>query len=58
MKKIEGIRVYGDPKVCVVGFGSEHFNIYRLSDALVKKGWNLNVLQFPSRYVASAFHWE
>ena len=35
----------------VVGFGSDDFNIYRVSDAMTKKGWNLNALQFPSRCV-------
>jgi hypothetical protein len=28
--------------------GSEAFNIYGLGDGLKKRGWNLNMLQFPS----------
>jgi len=41
--------MYGKPEVSVVAFGSNDFNIYRLSDALAAVGWNLNALQFPSR---------
>ncbi|XP_050394142.1 sphingosine-1-phosphate lyase 1 [Patella vulgata] len=48
MKEIKGIFVFGDPQVSVVGIGSDDFNIFNLSDALAKKGWNLNPLQFPS----------
>ncbi|XP_033108376.1 sphingosine-1-phosphate lyase 1-like [Anneissia japonica] len=48
--KINGIFVYGKPKVSVVAIGSHDFNIYRLSSALNKKGWNLNVLQFPASF--------
>ena len=54
LRKIQGIFIYGKPQVSVVGIGSAHFNIYRLSDALTSKGWNLNALQFPSRYVGHA----
>ena len=50
LRKINGIFIYGKPQVSVLGIGSAHFNIYRLSDALTTKGWNLNALQFPSRY--------
>jgi sphinganine-1-phosphate aldolase len=40
--------VLGKPEVSVVSFGSNDFNIYRLSDAMAKRGWNLNALQYPS----------
>ncbi|XP_013384760.2 sphingosine-1-phosphate lyase 1 isoform X2 [Lingula anatina] len=48
LRQIEGLFVYGKPSVSVIGFGSLDFNIYRLSDMLTSKGWNLNALQFPS----------
>lgn len=48
IKQIPGLKVFGNPEVSVVGIGSDDFNIYRLSDALTTKGWNLNALQFPS----------
>ena len=49
MRKIEGLFVFGDPEVSVVAMGSDEFDIFRLSNALTGKGWNLNTLQYPSR---------
>ena len=48
VRDIEGIHIMGVPEVCVISLGSDHFNIYGLSDGLKKRGWNLNALQFPS----------
>ncbi|VDP78656.1 unnamed protein product [Echinostoma caproni] len=52
LQKIPGIVVYGDPQVCVVAFGSDRFDIYRLSQGLSElpngRGWVLNNLQFPA----------
>ncbi|XP_059611916.1 sphingosine-1-phosphate lyase [Phlebotomus argentipes] len=47
LRTMEGIYVYGQPATSVIAFGSHVFDIYRLSDALSKLGWNLNNLQFP-----------
>ncbi|XP_076025373.1 sphingosine-1-phosphate lyase 1 isoform X2 [Genypterus blacodes] len=46
--KINGVFVFGDPEVSVVAIGSDVFDIFRLSNALTSKGWNLNTLQYPS----------
>ncbi|XP_034407318.1 sphingosine-1-phosphate lyase 1 isoform X1 [Cyclopterus lumpus] len=46
--KINGVFVFGEPKVSVVAIGSDVFDIFRLSNALTSKGWNLNTLQYPS----------
>ncbi|KAM4730347.1 sphingosine-1-phosphate lyase 1 isoform 1-T1 [Anableps anableps] len=48
LKKIKGVFVFGNPEVSVVAIGSEVFDIFRLSNALTSKGWNLNTLQYPS----------
>uniref|UniRef100_A0A8C4EFP8 sphinganine-1-phosphate aldolase n=1 Tax=Dicentrarchus labrax TaxID=13489 RepID=A0A8C4EFP8_DICLA len=48
IRKIKGVFVFGDPEVSVVAIGSEVFDIFRLSNALTSKGWNLNSLQYPS----------
>lgn len=48
IKKIKGVFVFGNPEVSVVAIGSEVFDIFRLSNALTTKGWNLNTLQYPS----------
>lgn len=49
IRKIKGVFVFGDPEVSVVAIGSDDFDIFRLSNALTSKGWNLNTLQYPSR---------
>ncbi|XP_053477481.1 sphingosine-1-phosphate lyase 1 isoform X2 [Ictalurus furcatus] len=48
IRKVEGLFVFGKPEVSVVALGSNVFDIFRLSNALTLKGWNLNTLQFPS----------
>ncbi|XP_069466838.1 sphingosine-1-phosphate lyase 1 [Ambystoma mexicanum] len=48
LRKIKDVFVFGKPQVSVVAIGSHSFDIYRLSNALTAKGWNLNSLQFPS----------
>ena len=48
LRKMKGIFIYGKPDTTVIAIGSKDFDIFRLSDALCKRGWNLNALQFPS----------
>lgn len=48
LRKIEGIFIFGTPATSVIAIGSTVFDIFRLSDQLCEKGWNLNALQFPS----------
>lgn len=48
VRKIDGLFVFGEPVTSVIAMGSKVFDIFRLSDALNQKGWNLNALQFPS----------
>uniref|UniRef100_A0A8B9LY83 sphinganine-1-phosphate aldolase n=1 Tax=Astyanax mexicanus TaxID=7994 RepID=A0A8B9LY83_ASTMX len=43
LRKIEGIFVFGNPEVSVVAIGSDDFDVFRLSNALTSKGWNLNI---------------
>jgi len=45
---IPGLRVLGQPKAMVVAWTSDNFDIYRLADALKKKGWSLNALHKPA----------
>ena len=45
----------GEPEVSIVAFASSDFDVYLLGDALTKRGWNLNSLQFPSRFVACVY---
>ncbi|KAL0114158.1 hypothetical protein PUN28_011460 [Cardiocondyla obscurior] len=48
LRDMDGIFVFGTPATSVIAIGSKDFHIYRLSEALSSKGWNLNTLQFPS----------
>ena len=48
--KIQGLKICGSPKLSVVALTSDDFNIFLLSDNLTQKGWNVNVLQFPSAF--------
>lgn len=43
--------MFGKPDVSVVALGSDKFNIYILADQMTKRGWNLNSLQYPARFV-------
>ena len=46
---IEGLHLLGGiPKAMIVCFGSTEFNIYRVGDAMSKRGWSLNTLQRPA----------
>lgn len=47
LRKMDGIFIFGTPATSVIALGSNDFHIYRLSEALGVKGWNLNPLQFP-----------
>jgi sphinganine-1-phosphate aldolase len=44
------IFIFGEPQLCVVGFGSHTVNIYSVSGKMKEKGWNLNELQNPSSF--------
>ncbi|XP_069836733.1 sphingosine-1-phosphate lyase 1 isoform X2 [Dendropsophus ebraccatus] len=48
LQKMKEIFIFGNPEVSVIALGSHVFDIYRLSNSLTAKGWNLNTLQFPS----------
>jgi sphinganine-1-phosphate aldolase len=48
LRTIESIFIFGTPVTSVIAMGSKVFDIFRLSDALNQKGWNLNALQYPS----------
>ncbi|XP_076165683.1 sphingosine-1-phosphate lyase [Ptiloglossa arizonensis] len=47
LRKIQGIFIFGTPATSVIALGSNDFHIYKLSEHLNTKGWNLNTLQFP-----------
>ena len=34
VKRIPGLKLLGDPKLCIVAFSSDEFHIYRLADEM------------------------
>ncbi|XP_024944855.1 sphingosine-1-phosphate lyase isoform X2 [Cephus cinctus] len=48
LRKLDCIFIFGTPATSVIALGSNDFHIFRLSEALNARGWNLNALQFPS----------
>lgn len=48
LREIKDIFIFGQPATSVIAIGSHIFDVYRLQSALAAKGWNLNILQFPS----------
>jgi len=55
INQIDGVRVLGDPAVSVIAFGidpnsqkAKNLNIYKVGEAMGKRQWNLNTLQYPS----------
>jgi len=46
--EIPGLKVMGNPSMCVVAWTSTTVNILELNDWMTQKGWTLNVLQFPN----------
>ncbi|KAJ3101499.1 hypothetical protein HDU97_001314 [Phlyctochytrium planicorne] len=48
IRSIEGLRLIGEPLLSVVSFDSvAPLKIYGIGDLLSRKGWHLNMLQFP-----------
>lgn len=42
--------IFGEPILSVVAFGSDTLDIYKISQGLKEKGWNLNELQNPPSF--------
>lgn len=48
INSFEGLKVFGDPDMCIFSFGSNDFNIYELGDEMHLKGWLMDRQQNPS----------
>lgn len=46
--KVPYLYVYGEPQLSVFAFGTCSFDIFEMGSELMKRGWMLNRLQFPS----------
>ena len=47
INKIPDLHVVGTPLACALGFTSDKYDVYSVSSAMAKRGWELNALQFP-----------
>lgn len=47
IERIEGLRVLGEP-LWVIAFAADGFDIYRVLDAMGRRGWSLNGLHRPA----------
>ena len=47
---IEGVEIFGEPELMVLGFKSNSLNIHWIADEMDKKGWKLNLLQNPDGF--------
>eukprot|EP00238_Polyblepharides_amylifera_P003119 CAMPEP_0196590472 /NCGR_PEP_ID=MMETSP1081-20130531/66741_1 /TAXON_ID=36882 /ORGANISM="Pyramimonas amylifera, Strain CCMP720" /LENGTH=481 /DNA_ID=CAMNT_0041913589 /DNA_START=423 /DNA_END=1868 /DNA_ORIENTATION=+ len=45
---IPGLKLIGQPDMCLVAWTATNVNILELNDVMTSKGWTLNVLQFPN----------
>lgn len=52
MGDIEGLYVLGKPDMTVIAFASKEVNIYKVNSAMAEKGWSLNALHKPERYIS------
>lgn len=48
----------GKPDMTVIAFASKEVNIYKVNAAMSEKGWSLNALHKPERYLLSNCHME
>jgi sphinganine-1-phosphate aldolase len=47
IRHLEGLRLLAEPDMSVLAFTSDTGDIHRVGDALARKGWHLDRLQFP-----------
>ncbi|QLQ80975.1 hypothetical protein HG537_0E03300 [Torulaspora globosa] len=45
--ELPGLKILGDPKLSVISFTSDKYDVYELGDRLSARGWHLNALQKP-----------
>ncbi|MBV6395518.1 MAG: putative sphingosine-1-phosphate lyase [Anaerolineales bacterium] len=52
---IPGLRVLGDPAMCMFSFASESINVYQLADEMAKRGWYIQA-QFATPLTPRNIH--
>lgn len=50
-KEIPELFIIGRPDMTIVAFGSHAIDIFEVNDIMSSKGWHLNALQRPNRWI-------
>ncbi len=48
VESIEGLKVVGDPAMCILGIASDTLDVYVVADHMQERGWHLDRQQFPA----------
>lgn len=51
IEEIPELFIIGKPDMTIVAFGSNVVDIFEINDVMSSKGWHLNALQRPNRFV-------
>lgn len=51
IEEIPELFIIGRPDMTIVAFGSNVVDIFEVNDIMSSKGWHLNALQRPNRFV-------
>ena len=47
VNSIDGLHSIGTPDACTIAYTSDDLDIYKVADAMLKRGWTVNRLQKP-----------
>lgn len=47
LSKINGVKVFGEPKLCALGFNTTTVDCYAVSEHLGKRGWKIAAIHHP-----------
>ena len=48
VKKIPGLKLWGNPPAMVISWGSDELNVFAVNDRMAKMGWSLNPVHRPA----------
>ena len=47
VESVPELKVFGDPAMCILAFGSDTLDIYEVADQMQARGWHMDRQQFP-----------
>ena len=50
LRAVEDLQIIGNPELCVISLTSPTIDINEVYDFMIKRGWNLNHLQYPNAF--------